>query len=305
MLFSVIVPCFNSETYLRNCLNSILAQTMSDFEIVAINDGSTDGTAQILDEYAAKTTAFTFTILAIVVLLLLVKRLWLPLTVSMLFSWIQTTLSTQISWVNLEMLFWPTKLLTLFGIRLIWLMMLSIRIMIDTISRKTCSRRLLALRLSKCGLPRARNMPYIGCSHLRLLFFLRLESFLFLGAMRTWLWFRFWWRILKKLLLLTMLVIITLVIIPRVLQMFRILLLISSVRSIFMRLTVLPFLILWNWNMSPVLTFLFSSRIIDGAFMESLNRSSGTQTSVWTLVSVTRLRAPLHYFAEELLVFII
>lgn len=54
MLFSVIVPCYNSEGFLRKCLNSILAQTVSDFEIIAINDGSTDGTAQILNEYAAK-----------------------------------------------------------------------------------------------------------------------------------------------------------------------------------------------------------------------------------------------------------
>lgn len=54
MLFSVIVPCYNNAGFLRNCLNSILAQDSSDFEIVAIDDGSTDGTSQILDEYAAK-----------------------------------------------------------------------------------------------------------------------------------------------------------------------------------------------------------------------------------------------------------
>lgn len=54
MLFSVIVPCYNSKDFLRDCLDSILAQTISEFEIVAIDDGSTDETAQILDEYAAK-----------------------------------------------------------------------------------------------------------------------------------------------------------------------------------------------------------------------------------------------------------
>lgn len=53
MLFSVIVPCYNSKSFLRNCLGSILAQDLLDFEIIAIDDGSTDGTSQILDDYAA------------------------------------------------------------------------------------------------------------------------------------------------------------------------------------------------------------------------------------------------------------
>lgn len=54
MLFSIIIPCFNSEAYLRKCLDSILKQDFYDFEIVAIDDGSTDGTAQILEEYNMK-----------------------------------------------------------------------------------------------------------------------------------------------------------------------------------------------------------------------------------------------------------
>ncbi len=51
---SVIVPAYNAEKYLGRCLDSILAQEQKDFEVIVINDGSTDGTAQVCDEYAAK-----------------------------------------------------------------------------------------------------------------------------------------------------------------------------------------------------------------------------------------------------------
>ena len=54
MLFSFVVPVFNAKTFIRKCLDSILAQSFKDFEIVIIDDGSTDGTSEILDEYAAK-----------------------------------------------------------------------------------------------------------------------------------------------------------------------------------------------------------------------------------------------------------
>lgn len=54
MLFSIIIPCFNSKDFLRKCLDSILSQSFSDFEIIAIDDGSTDGTSKILDEYNSK-----------------------------------------------------------------------------------------------------------------------------------------------------------------------------------------------------------------------------------------------------------
>ena len=43
MLFSIIVPCYNAKPFLRNCLNSILAQQFDDFEVIVIDDGSTDG----------------------------------------------------------------------------------------------------------------------------------------------------------------------------------------------------------------------------------------------------------------------
>lgn len=51
---SVIVPVFNVEAYLGECLESIVKQTLKDIEIVCVNDGSTDGSVEILNEYAQK-----------------------------------------------------------------------------------------------------------------------------------------------------------------------------------------------------------------------------------------------------------
>ena len=48
---SVIVPIYNAEKYLRECLDSIVNQTLKDIEIILINDGSTDGSAEICQEY--------------------------------------------------------------------------------------------------------------------------------------------------------------------------------------------------------------------------------------------------------------
>lgn len=53
-LVSVIVPIFNVERFLERCFESIFNQTHKNFEIIAINDGSTDGSAAILDEWAQK-----------------------------------------------------------------------------------------------------------------------------------------------------------------------------------------------------------------------------------------------------------
>lgn len=51
---SVIIPCYNTEKYLKQCLDSVINQTFKDLEIICINDGSTDSTLQILEEYAQK-----------------------------------------------------------------------------------------------------------------------------------------------------------------------------------------------------------------------------------------------------------
>ncbi len=51
---SVIIPCYNVEHFIRDCLNSVLEQTMQDKEVICIDDGSTDGTLDILMEYKDK-----------------------------------------------------------------------------------------------------------------------------------------------------------------------------------------------------------------------------------------------------------
>jgi glycosyltransferase involved in cell wall biosynthesis len=51
---SILLPVFNAEPTLPECLDSLLAQKFSDFEIIAVDDGSTDGTADILLEYSRK-----------------------------------------------------------------------------------------------------------------------------------------------------------------------------------------------------------------------------------------------------------
>lgn len=50
---SVIVPIYNQEKYLRECLDSLVNQTFKDIEIICFNDASTDSSLSILQEYAA------------------------------------------------------------------------------------------------------------------------------------------------------------------------------------------------------------------------------------------------------------
>lgn len=50
---SVVVPVYNTEEYLAACLDALLAQTVKDIEVIAVNNGCTDGCAEILEKYAA------------------------------------------------------------------------------------------------------------------------------------------------------------------------------------------------------------------------------------------------------------
>ena len=54
MFLSVSIPIYNCEAYLRECIDSILAQTFTDFELILLDDGSTDASGAICDEYAAR-----------------------------------------------------------------------------------------------------------------------------------------------------------------------------------------------------------------------------------------------------------
>ena len=53
---SIVMPVYNVEKYLRECLDSVRAQTFADWECICVDDGSTDASATILDEYTAKGT---------------------------------------------------------------------------------------------------------------------------------------------------------------------------------------------------------------------------------------------------------
>lgn len=57
-MFSVLVPTYNHEPYVAAALDSLLAQTWTDWEAVVVNDGSTDGTARILAQYAQRDPRF-------------------------------------------------------------------------------------------------------------------------------------------------------------------------------------------------------------------------------------------------------
>lgn len=60
---SIIVPVYNMEKYLKECLDSLVKQTLNNYEIIVINDGSTDSSPEIIDDYvyryADKIRAFT------------------------------------------------------------------------------------------------------------------------------------------------------------------------------------------------------------------------------------------------------
>lgn len=53
--YSFIVPVYNTEKYLERCLDSLANQTLKDFEIIVVNDGSTDDSKSIILKYEKKT----------------------------------------------------------------------------------------------------------------------------------------------------------------------------------------------------------------------------------------------------------
>ena len=59
VFFSIIVPVYNTEKYIKECLESILMQTYTDYECIIINDGSTDNSLAICNEFALSDQRFT------------------------------------------------------------------------------------------------------------------------------------------------------------------------------------------------------------------------------------------------------
>ncbi len=57
-MISIIIPVYNAEKYLSTCLDSVLAQTFTDWECILVNDGSTDNSGKICEEYVVKDKRF-------------------------------------------------------------------------------------------------------------------------------------------------------------------------------------------------------------------------------------------------------
>ena len=64
---SIIVPIYNVEKYINKCIDSILAQTFTDFELILVDDGSPDNCGKICDDYAKR----------ILELKLFIKKWWI------------------------------------------------------------------------------------------------------------------------------------------------------------------------------------------------------------------------------------
>ena len=56
--FSIIIPVYNVEKYLKKCLDSVIKQTFQDFEAIVVNDGSPDNSQKIIDDFTKKDSRF-------------------------------------------------------------------------------------------------------------------------------------------------------------------------------------------------------------------------------------------------------
>ena len=59
-MLSIIIPIYNSELYLKECLNSLVSQTCKDFEVILVDDGSTDCSAKLCDMYCSANSNFKY-----------------------------------------------------------------------------------------------------------------------------------------------------------------------------------------------------------------------------------------------------
>ena len=58
MKVSLIIPVYNVERFIKKCLDSVESQTYKNLEVVIVNDGSTDSSLEIIEEYVRKNPAF-------------------------------------------------------------------------------------------------------------------------------------------------------------------------------------------------------------------------------------------------------
>ena len=52
--FSIIIPVYNVEQYIKKCLDSVFAQTFKDYEVIVVNDGTKDNSMDIVKDYKVK-----------------------------------------------------------------------------------------------------------------------------------------------------------------------------------------------------------------------------------------------------------